>query len=258
MRRLSAAVFAALLLIYLMICPSASAARAWLYAEFDPPSDRGSIFYIDVFSDTQLSAAMLELDFDSSIAEFRSADAANDTSDIDHKADGDRVTIVFCDSGAVSGRLCRLTFKALGEGAFSATLRMTDGVGGDLNRVSPPDPFMIEAEITGSSGGSSRSGSGSSSGSSYGGSKSSKTGTSGDSGSTPGEGSKTRLDFSISRGMDHFLLGAGAALLAVLLVVMGIVIGRKLAQKKKPSDQSPTPVEDVSEEGSDEKESLEQ
>ena len=240
---------AAVLLIFLTIFPTASAARSWLYAEIDPPSDLGSIFYVDLFSDTQLSAAMLELGFDSSLAEYRSADAERDTSDIDSKADGDLVKIVFCDSGAASGKLCRLTFKALGEGTFSATLRMTDGVDGDLKRISPPGYFKVEIELKGSSGGSSRTGSGSSgrgssSGDSYGGSKSSKTGTADDPESTADEDSKNRIDFSSSGGMDHFLLGAGAALLAVLLVVLGVVIGRKLGQKKKPSDQSPTPDED--------------
>ena len=241
MRRLFAAL-TAFMMIFTYYCSPAFGARSWLYAEYDPPSERGSLFYVDIVAERELSAADIELRFDSSLAEYRSVDAEGSGSVVGAKADGDVIRIIFADKSGISGTLCRLTFKELDTGTLSFKLRMTEGVDSELNKISPPEEYTFTAELSSGSKSSSSSRSAKQSSasdkSSYSGAKSSKTRTADDPESTAGEQERGYRDLSKSRDMSWFLLGAGAALLVVLLVILGIVIGRGTVNKKKPTESS--------------------
>ena len=229
MKRLTAAV-TAILTIMLFLCLPAHAVDGRLTLEYVPRAERGTVFYLDISYDGTLSAATLELSYDGAAAEYREIGASASTSTVKTKAENGVVKIVFGDSAGVSGRLCRLTFKALSGANAAFTLRMTEGVDGGLNRIGAITP----ATLTAAPGGSYSSKSGSS-GSAYSGSKSDKTYVPPDSTEYDGDGSSRDLYTPNARKRPSFAMLAAAAVL--LTLILGFFIGRRsLLDKKKPAD----------------------
>lgn len=244
MRRILA-VFAALMTALTLLCIPADAAGAQFSLRYVPRTDRGALFYLDISCDGTVSAASMELSLDSSLVEYRSVEALAATSTVKARADGGSVTIIFADSAGVSGGLCRLTLKALGDGSASFTLRMTQGVDGNLNYMELPAACSLTVSLgeAGSSGSSGSSSSGSRA--SHGGSTSNKSGSSTDSNlaaddlSTGDEASvRVIRDLSRGDGTHLFLIGSGVGGIAVLLVILGFVLGKRSRNRKKPAAEN--------------------
>lgn len=251
MRRIAATVAVMLAIL----CGSASAAaRTGVYAEYSPPPRNGSLFTVDIFCDSHISAAEFRLDYDTALVAYRSVEAERASSAVKARADGTGVSVVFCDSEGISGRLCRLTLKWAGEGDAGFTLSMTGAVDDGLNRLSDPPAYSFSASFAGGAeddgSGSSRTGS---SGRSYSatratgsGSRSTKTYLNDDYGDEA-TGSEQRVlrDLSRPRDAEYFLIGAGSAAAAGLFILLGFLAGRRI-KNKKPSDNSESPDPDGS------------
>ena len=241
MRRLFAAA-AALMILMTLSCFSAAAGAGQLSLAYIPPTERGSIFYLDVSYDGSLSAAMLELDYDPARAEYRAAAAATSSTTVKAKTDRGKLTIVLGDADRVSSRLFRLTFKAIKSGAAAFSLRMTEGVDGDLQYVELPTACAVNVNLSvGSSSGSVSSGD--RSGKTYSGaqSKKSRTQSADSDDATDDERSvNTVRDLRSTRRNNRTLiiLGAAVGTAAALLVIFGFIFGRRTRQKKKPVDKN--------------------
>lgn len=232
MRRLSF-VFISIIMIFLL-CVPAFAAGGRLYAEYVPRTERGTLFYVDVFSDDSLSAAVIEAEYDSGLVEFRAAAADSGDADIQTRDDGGRLTVVIAGSDG-TGRLCRLTFKALGSGTAEFTFNMRDGVDSDLRRLSGAPAYILSVEFSdggevqtsagGRTSASSRSGSSSTRGSSAHSGTSSSKSASADEESVNVRGAVVH-DISTPEDSTYFLIGAGSAVIAVLLILLGFMFGR--------------------------------
>ena len=235
MRRVLAAA-AALWMMLLLFCPLADAAGGQLSLCYVPRSERGSLFYLDIAYEGELSAAMFTLRFDSALTEYRSIDACAAFSTVKAKADGSTVQIVFGDSGCVSGSLCRLTFKALGVGSAAFSLRMTEGVDGGLSYIEPLPSCGLTVSLEGS-GASDPGGSGSGGRSVRGGTSSKSTVLSDTADDATGDERALRSVRDISPSFDGtwVMIGAAAGVLAALLVIGGFLIGRKSRGKEKPA-----------------------
>ena len=242
MRRAAATV--AVILILLCVIP-AHAAASGFYAEYTPPTERGSLFTVDICARQYTSAAVFRLDYDSGLVAYRSVEADRDSSTVKAEADESGVKLVFCDSEGLSGRLCRLTLKWIGEGTVDFILSMIEGVDDRLEMFDPaPDLIFTESfggdTESGSSGSVSRKTS-SSTRETRSGSKSSKTYITDDESSTGSE-RRPLLDLSHSHETDYFLLGVCAAALAAMLIVLGFILGRRI-KNKKPSKKEDSPEE---------------
>ena len=236
MRRLIAAL-TAIVTVIMLSCTAAHAASDKLSIDYVPRTPSGTIFYLDISYDGSLSAAMLELSYDSSLVEYRSIEAIAMTSTVKAKSDGGKVTIVFGDSASVSGRLCRLTFKALGSGDAAFTLRMTEGVDGELRQIAPPTDAELTVSFASASFGES---SGGRSGSSYRGTKSGKSASASDDAATYDETIMWVRDLSPNNIPRYVAIGAGIGAVMVLLVVLGVLIGRRMGKKKQASSADDT------------------
>ena len=252
MRRVAAMV--AVILVIILSIIQASAAHGDLYARYNPPPERGSLFTVDICSDQYISAAVFRLDFDTALAEYRSVETDIDGSSVKAKADDAGIKIVFCDNEGVSGRLCRVTLKWVGEGSLNFTLSMLEGVDSKLNMLANVPEYSFSASFGGddSDDGSGSSRSGSSRSGSSARSSSSARSTSSGSRSTKtyvGEDAEPEatadergpmIDLSRPRDTEYFLLGAGSAAAAVLLVLLGFLIGRKAKNKKSSAKAEDT------------------
>ena len=96
--------------------------------EYTPRSERSAVFYIDVYSAREVTAAVFELRFavvaDDSAATVR-----------DHSEKG-KVTFAYASEKPVSGKLCRVSFKALKEGSTDFTLHMSQAADADKKLLS--------------------------------------------------------------------------------------------------------------------------
>lgn len=219
--------------VMLIACCSAQAQSYEFYCEYTPKTASGSVFYIDVFSKSDISSTVSELNFDDSIAEFKGVSAAAKTSSVRYKSEKGKARIAFADSGAVNGRLFRVSFKALQTGSVTFTLRTSQAADNDLNSITDiPDCTLTillkEKDVVSSSTPKS--------------SKSSQPDGSGKhSDITYGEikDDENRLSpqgadiYDVRKGHigTYILIGAGATLLIVLSILLGVRLGKKSAEK---------------------------
>ena len=240
MRRILAAI-AAFLMLLTLSCVPAAAEAGQLSLAYVPPAERGTLFSLDVSYDGSLSAAMLELSFDRKLAEYRDVEAAADTARVKAQADGDTLKIVFGAADRVSGRLFRLTFKAIGSGSMAFTLRMTEGVDGDLQYVALPPACTLNVTVSVGSSSHAPSSSGDG-GRSFGGSGSTKSNARASSADATGDeqSERTVRDLRSLRENNSTLIiiGVAAGTCAALLAVFGFMVGRRSRKKKKPADEN--------------------
>lgn len=246
MKRLSAAI-AALLLMWAACCGSAAAASQRLSLEYVQRSEHGAIFYLDIAYDGSLSAATLLLSYNPSLVEYREISAVSDAAAVKAEADGGKLTIVIGSSSTLSGGLARVTFKSLGDGTVTFSLRMTEGVDGDLRRVELPAvcersySFFGISSSDGSHSSSGSSRSASDGHASYAGAGSSKSIAAAPDSATGDEspaGSALDLRSDKPDNKTLIILGVAAGTCAALLVAFGFLIGRKTRRTKKPADES--------------------
>ena len=230
MKRFFAAL-AVLLQVLLLSCSVAAAEDGWLSFEYVRRTEHGSLFYIDVFSDVPLGAAKLELEYPRGSVEYRTIETSAASSTVKAKAENGVVTVVLCDSIGVSGRICRLTFKALSDGEALLTLRMTEGVGGDLSRLAnPPDASL--AVTLGSPESAVSVSSGRRSGADYSGRQSVKTALSDEDGSSDDELPIIR-DLSGNTTADAVVLGSAVGVLTLAVGLGCFALGRRSLKKKR-------------------------
>ena len=227
MKRVASVILVLIIMISSSVC--AFAARGELYAEYVPRSERGTLFYVDVYCDTALSAAGFTVDYDGAYSSFYDVYTAKDASTVKARDDGGRLTVVFCDPDGVSGRLFRLAFKQFSAGTVSFGIKMTQGVDKDLKYISPLPECTLSAALTESSG-SASSRIGSSMAVTDDAPKGKRSGelsvfsAVGASGDEPGG---RMYGLSKPNDIKYFMLGVGAAILAGLLVFLGMMIGRR-------------------------------
>ncbi len=237
-------------IMVMLFCVTVRAADSPSFScAYVPKSENSSMFTVEVSCDDKVSAAVFSLSYDEAIAEYKGVEAVQNTSTIrDNPAPG-KVNVCVADSGSVEGKLCRLRFKALAEGKMTFTLcveqaadsnaRLISGVRGDTLTVDPGQ------RRSASSGGSSRSRSASPSRSS------SSRLPSGSSTLATDNEDRYEIEPRVSRGgtfdvrpsqpWRYILIGAGAVALVVILIAIGVRIGRKLPEKsdEKPSLEDP-------------------
>ena len=245
-------------------CGSAKAERQALSLKYIPRPERGSLFYLDVYSDTVLSAAVFELDFDAASAAYRDVSCEDENASVMGNAAGDTVKLVYSHRAGMSGKLFRVGFKAVGEGSVRFTLHTDQAVNADLEYLNGLSDCTLEVKLTkddviaAESARSDERANASSdkqakSGKAAAEKKSEKSkkqvyGGAGSERYAPEEIAEAEAmtepekgifrDYSGEDRTTFFLLGGAAVLLAGLLVVAGIVIGRRM-KKKTPEDEEP-------------------
>lgn len=239
----------------MILCLAPSAAQQNITLKYVPRSERGTLFYLELSCDPAVSAAMFELRFDPSAVEYRDADCDDEDGYVTGNADGDTVRIAYSHRAGKSGKLCRLSFKALKAGAVSFTLHPTQAVDADLEYLNDLTDASLEIKLgkddvirsDDADSGSKKSASDRSSAKkkdpsektkkrSYGGEKSGiEEYTADGTGSTEAtEGAP--LDFTGGNNRTWFVLGAAVVLSVVLLVGAGYIIGKKRMLRSAKKD----------------------
>ena len=238
--------FVAVAVTVLLLLPAVSftAAEKELYSTYTPKSERSSFFYIDVFCETELTAAVFEVQFDDSMVSYDSAAAVNTGVTLRDNLQSGKVMVAFAASKPVAGQLCRLSFKALQAGEVSFVLHMEQAAGADKTKLPQmeDDTLLVKLgkdDVTADS-------------------KSSKSGSSASSNAgkkstlEEGDSSGQRGIFDLRVDKDDSLkwlfIGAGIVLLVGLLILVGIVLGRRMpkptVQKENPSSKEETDGEE--------------
>lgn len=246
MRRLTA-VTAALLMFMLTALNAAANVSDTLYAKYVPRSENGTLFYVDIYCSAELRSADLELTYDSSAIEYRDISATDKNAYAKAKSAKGSVRILFTDSSSVKGQICRLSFKALSQGETELTLHDNGMVGDDLKYLNDvPDSTLTislgkEDIVSDTDNSGSDKQSSKSSKNSYGGSDSKKESSTEatDETSAADPVKRTVEDASHNEGLTYFLLGAGAMLLAGLLIILGYVIGKRKRSVQKAIEKQP-------------------
>lgn len=244
MRRCYAAIIA--LLLILLCCPCFAAAEKDFYCEYTPKTTTGSLFYIDVYCEREVSGAVFELSYEPDKAEFRSADAIASTSSCRSKAENGTVKTVIADNAAVSSHICRLSFKALKTGELTFRLRMTQACDKNLNMLDNwnddtltitlgkddiPDPDQDESGASKTKSSSSASSKG----------RSGKSSISQDSDDdAPNLGGV--FDLRKMNPWGYILFGVGLVLLIAGLIYLGIKLERRRANKHQPEQKENLPA----------------
>ena len=232
--RIGIALTAALLAV-LLLCASASAS-AGMTCDYTPRSTYGTVFYIDVYSDTALSAAVCEMRFDSSVAEHRSVTPAANTSSVRCRSENGTVRIAFADSGAVKGHLFRVSFKAISAETCDFVLHTVQAVDGDLNYIDGFSDFTLTVTLSKKDTASSAcSGSAKRREKSSASEKSGQSQKSARGDASAGARLQTAVNFETDRKWTYFGFGAGAVMLTAGLVLLGYLIGHKARMKRQNS-----------------------
>lgn len=239
MRRVFA-LFAAISIAALFLA-HASAATPAMYAEYVRKSERASVFYVDICMDTEVSAAVFALSYDSDMVEYREAKAEIDKASVRAVDQDGCVRAAFAADSGVSGRLIRLSFKALKTGQCSFVLRLEQGVDGRLAYLGALPQYELNVSFDKSDVvTASKSAAGKTDAEKTSASKSkSRVSSAGDTGDDPDAQAADGGSLWIggSHEWRYILLGAGAVVLAGLLALTGYLIGKRSAAKQKSADK---------------------
>ena len=232
----------ALLLVWLLpfcVCNAAEDCAI----EYTPRSANSAVFYIDVYSRREVTAAVFELSFADDMVGYYSVVAEDAATVRDHPQKG-KVTFAFACESAVSGKLCRVSFKALKEGSVDFTLHMTQAADADRKLLTGwsdhsltvklgKDDVKAAANVSRTD--KSSSGTAASASKRGGGKSDLNIGEDGEEETPPGI-------FDLRKGdsvLKWILIGAGIPLLIGGLVWLGILIGRKSKDKAKQDEEKP-------------------
>ena len=228
------------------------AAASGFYCEYTPKTERSSVFYIDLYSSEEIRAAVMELRFDDSIAEYREVSAVGNTSSVRAASDGGCVKIAFADSSAVSGKICRVAFKALQAGTCTFTLHVTQAADSEPKSLTGFSDYSLDVKLGKDdvvSDASAKASSKTSSASSVKSAASSRSSLSISSDTEDGDASVSGGFFDLRRKDDHgltyVLIGAGSVVLIAALILMGILIGRRTVGKKKEVKKEGESAEEI-------------
>lgn len=216
------------------------AAASGFSCEYSPKTEKSALFYIDVYSADEISAAVMELRFDDSIAEYREVSAVGASSSVRAACESDCVRFAFADSGAVTGKLCRVAFKALQTGTCTFTLHIAQAADRDAKLLTGFSDASLEIKLGKDDVVSDASAKSSSKPSSTekksSGSLSTKKEASGsDEAADPWNGEP--VDVRTGHAVKYILIGAAIVILMAGLVFAGILLGKRMFVEKKPSSQ---------------------
>ena len=235
------------------------AADSGFYCEYSPKTEKSTVFYIDVYSTVEVSAAVMEMNFDESFAEFREVSAVEKSTSVRSAKENGAVKIALADSGAIKGKLCRVAFKALQAGTCTFDLHISQAADSEPKLIGALSDSSIEVKLGKDDIVAESSSKASSVTSSKGSSKSDKNGSSSKSyikeASDPdvyidpvtGE----VIDLRKNHAVKYILIGAGIVVLFAALIYAGVLIGRKTAEKKKKSVSEEPNESEVAEEPSE-------
>ena len=235
MKRIAALTIILLLIFFGIPC----AADSGFYCEYSPKTEKSTVFYIDVYSTVEVSAAVMEMNFDESFAEFREVSAVEKPTSVRSAKENGAVKIALADSGAIKGKLCRVAFKALQAGTCTFDLHISQAADSEpklMGAISDSsievklgkDDIVAEASSKASSVASSKPDKNGSSSRSY-----LKEGSESDVYVDPVTGEV--IDLRKNHAVKYILIGAGIVVLFAALIYAGVLIGRKTAEKKKKS-----------------------
>ena len=208
------------------------------YCEYTPKSEKSAVFYIDLYSSDEVSAAIMELSFDEKFAEYREASAVEKTSTVRAACDNARVRIAFADSGSVKGKLCRVAFKALQADICTFTLHISQAADSAPNLMTDLSDSSIEVKlgkddvVTSASSKSTKTAS-NSSGKSNISSRSTISGVLDDEEGNADMPIGGVYDLRRLQVWPYIVVGVLSTLLVVGLVLLGIMLGRRSMAKKK-------------------------
>ena len=208
------------------------------YCEYTPKSEKSALFYIDLYSSDEVSAAIMELSFDEKFAEYREVSAVEKTSTVRAACDNACVKIAFADSAAVKGKLCRVAFKALQAGTCSFTLHISQAADSAPNLMTDLADSTIEVKlgkddvVTSASSKSTKTSS-NSSGKSNTSSRSTISGVSDDDAGNSNVPIGGVYDLRKLQVWPYIVVGVLSTLLVVGLVLLGVMLGRRSMAKKK-------------------------
>lgn len=238
-----------MMIILVTLSATASAEGEIVSMQYVPRTQHGALFYLDVSCDTPISAAVFELHFDPSIAEYRSVYCDDENADAMGNTDGDTVKIAYSHRTSVCGKLYRVSFKALKTGTVQFTLHLGQAVDKDLNYLTDIPDFAIEVKLgkddvvssetvtQKKSAGKSEKASKSDTAQkkSYSGSKSKLIEEDAYDGAVTEPTEKKPIDYSGMTKWNWFTLGTSSALFIALTVIAGFLIGRKCKKKPAPA-----------------------
>ena len=231
----------ALLLVWLLpfcVCNAAEDCAI----EYTPLSANSAVFYIDVYSRREVTAAVFELSFADDMVGYYSVVADEAATVRDHPQKGKVTFAVACES-AVSGKLCRVSFKALKEGSVDFTLHMTQAADADRKLLTDWSDHSLTVKLGKDDVEAAAKVSRTDKGASGTAASASKRGTGKSELSTGEDEDDSPFGFfDLRRGDSRFkwiLLGAGIPILIGGLVWLGILIGRRSKDKAEQKKETP-------------------
>ena len=249
MKRILSALILPLLLVS-ELCLPAGAKKTPISLQYVPPTQRGTLFYLEVYADTDIAAAVFELHSDPT-AEYRSAACDDDRASVEAVEEGSAVKIAYSNRSSASGRLFRLAFKAQSSSGVRFTLHTSQAVDGELRYLTDiPDVVLeIRPETADSDSGAAQSqkklsDSQSSDKKSYGGSRSEKS-DSGKSSDDDEDDDKDNSDKGLvlrnlssrSYTLPYSILGVASIVLPILMITFAYVIERRRRKKEAKKEE---------------------
>ncbi len=231
------------------------AAEADFYCAYVAKTENGTLFYIDVFCNNKVAAAVFELGFDSGLAEYREISAADPDAHVSVNLKEEKVIIAFASSASKNGKLCRVTFNGKSPGDCLFSLHMDQACDGDYNYINGLADQSLsvrlgkDGRVSGSSSSSASSGSDLSDRSGSSGSKSTKSKKSEISSVDDADDSKSKgglYDMRKNDPLKYVLLGAGGVVFVAALVFMGYYLGRKKRLKANAAEDNVSVDDDTS------------
>ena len=253
LKRIAALTIILLLIFFGIPC----AADSGFYCEYSPKTEKSNVFYIDIYSTVDTSAAVMELGFDESFAEFREVSAAEKSTSVRSAKENGAVKIALADSGAIKGKLCRVAFKALQAGTCTFDLHISQAADSEPKLIGAFPDSSIEVKL----GKDDIAAGSASTASSKTSSKNDKNGSSSKSYLNEASESDVYVDPATGEVIDlrknhavkYILIGAGIVVLFAALIYAGVLIGRKTAGKKKKAVSEEPNESEVAEEPSESK-----
>ena len=128
-------------------CLPAGAKDQQLSMKYVPRTERGTLFYVDVYSGSSVSAATFELRYDPSIAEYREVSCDSDSAAVIGEADNGTVKIAYSHHSFAEGKLFCAAFKAVGTGEIRFELHMTQAVDEKLNYMKELSSCTLDVRL---------------------------------------------------------------------------------------------------------------
>lgn len=243
-----------IIMLLLLGAPRCTAAEDF-YGTYTPRQENSSVFYIDIYSSRELTAAVFTVSFPDDRVGYYSVAPHDRTASVRDASDNGRVTVAYAASDAVGDKLCRLSFKALKTGTADFVLHMEQAADADKKRIAGikdsrlsitlgKDDIVSSNNVTRTD----RASSASKTKSSKSDSSSSSVSKRGGGGSDLSVGEEENGTFFPPGATDlrtekdllkWVLIGAGIPLMIGCLLWLGILLGRRSADRAKEEKEKP-------------------